>query len=235
MNKQAATKSLLQLKRIMDKNGVKFWLDSGTLLGIVREGCFISGDNDIDIGIWKEDEEKFDVGGPLYSELEDNNYDLYFLNDKIVIEKDSIPINASVFFVRDGEALREKYLLHGRNKIGKILRMFWWLCFVRYYGKTFKKPKTAVVKIFHFIIPTSVRKILAITTTKIASRYFDCSEIIWSVPIKFFKNFSELEFAGDKFMVPKEVEKYLEFHYGADWRTPKKEWSALRQDGAVHC
>ncbi|WP_290917597.1 LicD family protein [Halodesulfovibrio sp.] len=31
--------------------GITHWVDAGTLLGIVRDGCFIEGDTDIDIGI----------------------------------------------------------------------------------------------------------------------------------------------------------------------------------------
>ena len=44
----------VELKEVCDalrRQGVKHWLSSGTLLGIYRDGRFLKGDTDIDIGI----------------------------------------------------------------------------------------------------------------------------------------------------------------------------------------
>ena len=37
---------------------------------------------------------------------------------------------------------------------------------------------------------------------------------------KRFEDTTEIEFLGDKFRVPRDYEKYLEFYYGSNWRTP---------------
>ena len=37
---------------------------------------------------------------------------------------------------------------------------------------------------------------------------------------KRFEDTTEIEFLGDKFQVPRDYEKYLEFYYGSNWRTP---------------
>ena len=42
---------LLEITEILNKHDVFYWIDSGTLLGIVREGKLLSGDIDIDISI----------------------------------------------------------------------------------------------------------------------------------------------------------------------------------------
>jgi phosphorylcholine metabolism protein LicD len=41
-------------------------------------------------------------------------------------------------------------------------------------------------------------------------------------PAKYFKKFSEVELRGHKFLSPYPPEKYIEWHYGSDWRTPKR-------------
>ena len=53
LDRQLARQALLDLKHILDKAGVEFFLRGGTLLGCMREGDFLAHDKDVDIGVFE--------------------------------------------------------------------------------------------------------------------------------------------------------------------------------------
>ena len=56
---KAATAILAHFAKVVQKNNLKFWLDSGTLIGFMRHnGGFVPWDDDIDIGMIRTDYEK---------------------------------------------------------------------------------------------------------------------------------------------------------------------------------
>ncbi len=44
--------NLLIAKKVLNSLGMKYWLTDGTLLGFYRDGNFIQGDTDVDIGVF---------------------------------------------------------------------------------------------------------------------------------------------------------------------------------------
>ena len=53
------------------------------------------------------------------------------------------------------------------------------------------------------------------------------------IPNRFFTDLSTITFYGMEFKVPSPVEEYLEYRYGKDWRTPKRDYIYYKDDGAI--
>lgn len=51
MDKNSADKALFEFADIAEKLGITWFLALGTCLGMVRDGGYIKGDNDIDLGV----------------------------------------------------------------------------------------------------------------------------------------------------------------------------------------
>ncbi|MBR5246145.1 MAG: LicD family protein [Clostridia bacterium] len=87
-----------EIKRLCDKHNIKYFIIAGTLLGAVRHGGFIPWDDDMDIGMLREDYEKFleiaksELGEDFFLQTPetDKNYGLPFakilLNGTILVE-----------------------------------------------------------------------------------------------------------------------------------------------------
>jgi phosphorylcholine metabolism protein LicD len=58
-NMEVFKDNLLDIKKVLDRNNVSFFLIFGTLLGAVRDKAFIKHDIDTDLGFFREDKEGF--------------------------------------------------------------------------------------------------------------------------------------------------------------------------------
>lgn len=70
---------LREIKRVCDKNNITYFLNYGTLLGAVRHKGMIPWDDDIDLGMRREDYERFSQIAPM--ELDDKFYYQSWDND----------------------------------------------------------------------------------------------------------------------------------------------------------
>ena len=77
--KKAQLKIAKEIKRVCDKNGIKYFLDAGSMLGAVRHKGFIPWDDDMDIGMLDADYKRFLEIAP--NELSDEFFvDNYYNN-----------------------------------------------------------------------------------------------------------------------------------------------------------
>jgi len=59
LNKIICKENLETIAKILNENKITFWLSEGTALGARRQGNFIDHDDDVDLGIWYKDYNKF--------------------------------------------------------------------------------------------------------------------------------------------------------------------------------
>mgnify|MGYP000972674892 CR=1 FL=1 len=101
MNKEIHEK-LLEILKIIDmickKEKLTYMLDSGTLLGAIREKGFIEWDDDADIIMHRQDFEEFENKVPQYLQ----NSEFYFdYNDRVpkVCYKENPQVRVDIFII----------------------------------------------------------------------------------------------------------------------------------------
>ena len=102
INKELAFENLKLLKSIFDQNGLRFVLTYGTLLGVVRENDFITHDEDIDLAIKVEDQEKL---LSILPQIIDNGFSIarYLKDDLLSVIRNGEYIDIYVFSDYNGK------------------------------------------------------------------------------------------------------------------------------------
>ncbi|MBT8442557.1 MAG: LicD family protein [Gammaproteobacteria bacterium] len=238
LNDSKARRALHDINTIFDRHDVMVWLDCGTLLGAVREKDFIAWDNDIDLAIWSEDLIERDME-KVWRDLHRHRFNVYLLQDKLILERDNIPVNASIYY-RDGDdARRAVYPLHEKF-LSKAVRALWWVAAAENQASSVRPAwplhpvslsKRLLVGLMG-AVPNRVRQKIQGLAYR-ACLAAGCSRVDWRVPARFFDDFRLVHFSGDDWSIPEQSVDYLRFRYGDDWDTPKQNFSSIRDDGAI--
>lgn len=226
----------IDLKKICDKHDIPYFIIGGTQLGAVRHGGFIPWDDDFDLGMKRNDYNRFlkacetDLDKNKYFiQTEDTEEYYAFSFGKIQLKgteftekfSKNVPIKHGIFVdvfpydnIPDGKLQRIFFLFKNH-----ILKTFLWIkCG---YGEECHKKKTyyKLVKVFAFFISKDrlkkmrlklVQKYNSIETKQSFTSDYPREHLmnVW------FNSPADYKFETEKFQGFREVDKYLKNLYG---------------------
>ena len=202
---------LLWITRILQTNNIGYWVDQGTLLGLIRDGKLIGHDKDIDFSILDEDLYKLEK---VISEIEKEGYRLrnkQYKNYKFKYK----------FIPPTSDDLRTLDI----NVYYKVKDLFAWS----------SQPHIINRNSFFYKV---VRSIIFFYWTRIATKVkidrFPFSIIsetfTWWIPAMHFEQIIFDE--SNKVFIPKNYEEHLKLHFG-NWKLPVKRWNFINDDKAL--
>lgn len=234
MEKMDKLEALLEFGiALLKKREINYWLDCGTLLGIVRDQNLLPWDTDLDIGIFKQDLSDSDIEY-IVKKARNDCYDVNVYGSCISIAKKGYVFDIKLFDKIDGYALEKK--LMPKNSFSSMIG-FLVHCLSSEHGTNrkgknfFNRIMIKFIQGFSKILPKFIKSILAKPLNYLYEAYLS-KDISEAVPLHFFKEFEELSFNGRNYNIPVRSPDYLAFRYGKNWRSPDKDWVTERDDGA---
>ena len=212
MSKPRLFEDLNKLDEILTELGVTAILDSGSLLGLHREGDYISGDLDLDLSIIEEisvetlyrlmrklnaDSSRIRPWGRIYKISGSLNtaFGVIEVDIKLFRKTKGFYICPAVFY-----AVRDNCSVDGRHSSGRLMfrlkRQLWGK--IKQYGCALFLPSANV------------------------------TIGVWAVPITYFRKTRKMD-TLTSIVIPSDTEAYLEYRYG-DFRTPSRKWCSIRDD-----
>jgi len=217
---------------LKDRN-INYWLDCGTLLGIVRSQSLIPWDKDLDISILKSDLSESDIA-EIVIKVRNDGYEVNVYESCISITKNEYVFDIKLFDKRKGYLVEKK--LKPKNFFSSAVSFFIH-CLSSRYGShregrnIFNHFFIISIQFLAKILPKIVRLFIVKHLNFIYEKYLT-TNISEAIPIHFLQDFEKLHFNGNEYMVPIRSKSYLAFRYGQNWEVPDKNWVTDKDDGA---
>ena len=194
----------------LNEAGISYWVDSGTLLGLIRDGEIAEHDHDLDISVWAEDKEKFeqlDILSDGYK-LQKRFYEGYchkYLYLPTAGQKRKVDIQ---FIRREDEFgwLPLSRVKKSDTVVGRLIRLI--ESMVKYYAHS----KGGTVHLDQF----PQKQFIDMMTLIIPNGFVESPE--WNEEFGAF--------------FPRDVEEYLQYRYG-EWEVEVIDWE-LEDDGGIY-
>tara|TARA_Y100001954_G_C15807021_1_gene603201 strand:- start:582 stop:1232 length:651 start_codon:yes stop_codon:yes gene_type:complete len=200
---------LEEVTKVLNEHDVFYWIDSGTLLGIVREGKLLSGDIDIDISIPYTEKEKVLSLLPAFESIG------YFIKEIWIYKSTDYILKLK----SEGKDRVIDFQIYYENKEQNI-----------WYSPQFVNRKSSN------ILSKVVRKvihdyIIGRAKNKNTGKYpFAYDHIMWVESKDLIGTPKYLE--NTQIKAPENIIGVLELHFGSTWKIPNSNWNFIRDDGA---
>lgn len=235
-----------EIVKICKKYNIKYFLVGGTLLGAIRHDGFIPWDDDLDIGMLREDYEKFLEVAPY--ELSDDYYlETRKYNKKFYLNFSKVKKNNTDFkedFSKNLDIHKGIFvdifpfdnIKNPNSKFTKIRGAFitygMQTIFVKHKFMKFKDCYRPLFCFFYSFLPLSlifkIQNCLMIKDNKKDTKYLCSFSGRYSIahesfPKEYAFNLIEKEFYNKKYMIFKDYDKYLRGVYGDYMKLPPLE------------
>ena len=225
-SKEKVDLNFYQIIKILNKFKIKYWIDQGTLLGIVRDNQLIPWDPDIDIAIWSGSISKEKIKEIMLS----NNF---ILEEKFLIEDDLL-----TFTKQGGRKVDFNFyeVIIDKNNDKEIAFLNWYIpknIFCKFIealsmAKTYDGRLKYLVRIFSVFQPLFNGLKIFLINKKIFYRSAGYTQ-----PLGLLKEFKDIIYNDINITVPKKSEEYLSYVYGKNWKIPKKKYHWTDSPSAI--
>ncbi len=191
---------------VFDKYVGDYWIDSGTLLGIVREDRFLPWESDIDMATWRGY-----INGKkrvrMLKEMKKKGFEGYFKKDKTTFRRQGVKIDFW-FLDKTGDMATRTIFKPNSLFSRRLVKL----------SLIFGRMPSRLAGYIYSIISWFVQ-------------FSNCTKMKMMVPLKYLSSTKEHHFKGIKINIPENTEDYLAFRYGDSWRVPNDNWHSPTQDG----
>lgn len=214
-----------EFKEVLDENQIDLWLEHGTLLGAIRNGKMIPGDDDIDLAAHFEPVKNKII--PISERLYQLGYDVFITDVKLTIKKGEESV--SLWLYRKGIIPDHlfRYRVSKKDKRAHLLHYIFLQPLKTMhidYIHNFT-PRTALIHMLKKIVMKIPAKCNLFNLLVSFGKKIDCI-YIFDIALKesYIEHFKLIQFHDIEVKVPYLSEEYLTWMYGKDWRIPNKNY-----------
>lgn len=221
--------ALKEFREALDSVDFPYFIDTGTLLGAVRDKKFIAWDNDIDFGSVRtpDTHEKLAAASQILYEAGFS----YVRHDQGTYFVRSPDIELGImFYEREGDNYVGEFRKLG-FPFGPLSNLVYLTkavtsgFIVDYNGHDLGK------KARHLLMKIVGRRPFR-PAKQYSPKLFDLQIKRIAIPARFFDNLTTVEFYGMSFPAPNPPAEYLTWRYG-DWKTPVSEYNYFEEDRSI--
>jgi len=216
--------ALNDVSEMLEEYGYTYFVDSGTLLGLIRDGDFITWDNDIDIGLIAD----FQEHKSLVSKIRAKGYSILDTKYAIYFKVNDVDIGINLYSKKGSAYVTKYWSVKADSDLKKILVGI----ALTGAGMVNSRAYSGLAG----VVKNSLFKMLGIVMTKhisnfVLSRLLKIRES--NVRADIFEHFIRYSDTRIQTKTPSKYQAYIEEKYGFDWKEPKQDYDYMRDDGTL--